>query len=155
MSIHHLTSKDEKSKLPVFVSELHKVNDLVGFDSLLEDARLSNAVAMDNITEVNHHYSITYTEEYKITDYWAQFSCDFTASNQIFSIDLDTLESSEVLLFTYVHKDRTESNDEYQGYTQVIDSDTIRLVVDANASLPQSLGGKFTFHLKTLKPLSV
>ena len=154
MSIHHLTSKDEKSKLPVFVSELHKDNDIAGFDTDLVSARLNGANNLTSLSGINFHYTIMYTNEYKITDYYGQFAATNTASQVFFSIQLNALSSEERSLYAYVHMDRPDSNDEYQGSAIILDPNYFQLGVLTNASLDAG-DVIFSYHLKTIKPLSL
>jgi hypothetical protein len=155
MSIHHLTNSEEKVKLPVYVSELHKESDTAEFDTDLVTARLSSASNLGSITGLSFSYSTTYTaNDYKVTDYYGQFSAVTVASQQFFSINLEALSVDEQILYAYVHMDRLDSNDEYQGRATIFSSEVFQLNIDTNALLASS-SVVFSYHLKTIKPLSI
>ena len=154
MSIFHLTNENEDPKLPVYCSELSCASDSAGYNVPLEEGGLSNPVAISGIENYNYHISVQNTPLYRIKEYTGQFTCDFIATNQTFSVDLQVQDASELIIFFYVHKDRLESNSEYQGFVQQITSDKYTLSVSTNTSLPLSEDGVFTYMIKTLAPLS-
>jgi hypothetical protein len=154
MSVFHLTSENEEPKLPVYCSELSCASDSAGYNVPLEEGGISNPVALVNIENYNYHISVQNTPQYRIKEYTGQFGCDFKSANQTFSVDLQVQDEAELIIFFYVHKDRIESNSEYQGFVQQIASDKYSLTINVSTNLPTSEDGIFTYMIKTLTPLS-